>query len=159
MRKRQGGFSLIELLIVVAIILIIAAIAIPNYLSSRMAANEASAVQSIRTIQTALTSYATTFPAIGYPAQLSDLSEGAAFPCMATSVQACLIDNTLASGSKAGYVITYTQDNTFTPSVGYVINADPMFRGKSGQRSFFTNQPGVIRFNLAAPATIADPTI
>jgi type IV pilus assembly protein PilA len=159
MRKRQAGFSLIELLIVVAIILIIAAIAIPNYLSSRMAANEASAVQSIRTIQTALTSYATTFPTIGYPAALADLSEGAASPCIATTVQACLIDGTLAAGRKSGYILTYVQDASHTPSTGYTINADPASRGASGQKSFFTDQPGVIRFNLTAPATVMDPTI
>lgn len=159
MRKRDAGFSLIELLIVVAIILIIMAIAIPDLLNSRMSANEASAVQSVRTIQTALTSYATSYPNIGYPAQLTDLSTSGAIPCLATATQACLIDGTLANGTKSGYIFTYVQDATYTPSTGYSIHADPIGRGKTGRRSFFTDQPGVIRFNTAAAATVVDPTI
>jgi type IV pilus assembly protein PilA len=159
MRKRQAGFSLIELLIVVAIILIIAAIAIPSFLSSRMAANEASAVQSMRTIQSSLTAYAITYTGVGYAAQLSDLGDGGTSPCVPTPIQACMIDNTLANGTKNGYVITYVQDASSTPSTGYVLNSDPISRGSTGRRSFFTNTPGVIRYNVAAAATGADPTI
>jgi len=159
MRKRQAGFSRIELLIVVSIILIIAAIAIPDFLNSRMSANEASAVQSIRTIQTGLTAYANSYPTIGYPALLNDLSSGTTPPCAGAPTQACLIDSSLANGTKSGYIFTYVQDATFTPSTGYTIHADPVVRGKTGRRSFFTDQPGVIRFNTAAPATTADPTI
>jgi type IV pilus assembly protein PilA len=159
MRKRQAGFSLIELLIVVAIILIIAAIAIPSFLSSRMSANEASAVESLRTIQASLTAYAVTYAGVGYAAQLSNLGDGGTSPCSATPIQACLIDNTLANGTKSGYVITYVQDASSTPSTGYTLNADPISRGSTGRRSFFTNTPGVIRFNAAAPATITDPVI
>jgi type IV pilus assembly protein PilA len=159
MRKRQTGFSLIELLIVVAIILIIAAIAIPSFLSSRMAANEASAAESMRTIQSSLTAYAITYTAIGYAAQLSDLGDGGTSPCVPSTVQACMIDSTLASGIKGGYVMTYVQDASSTPSVGYTLNSDPINRGSTGRRSFFTNTPGVIRYNTAAVATVADPVI
>ena len=159
MRMKQAGFSLIELLIVVAIILVIAAIAIPSFLSSRMAANEASAVESLRTIQSSLTAYAVTYSAVGYAAQLSDLGDGGMSPCVASAIQACMIDSTLASGVKSGYVITYVQDASSTPSVGYILNSDPINRGSTGRRSYFTNTPGVIRYNTAAAATPTDPVI
>jgi type IV pilus assembly protein PilA len=158
MRKKQSGFSLIELLIVVAIILIIAAIAIPSFLQSRMSANEASAVASVRTLSTSETAYATTYAAIGYSVALLDLSDGGSSNCTATPVQACLIDSNLAGGIKAGYTFTYANDGN-TPSVGYTINADPLTRGTTGRRSFFSNQPGEIRYNNAAVATVVDPVI
>ncbi len=104
MRNKQKGFSLIELLIVVAIILIIAAIAIPNLLRSKMAANEASAVGSMRTINTTSTEYATTYG--GYPPALSSL--GGPAGGAATSASAELIDAVLAGGTKSGYIFTYT---------------------------------------------------
>jgi prepilin-type N-terminal cleavage/methylation domain-containing protein len=158
MKRKQFGFSLIELLIVVAIILIIAAIAIPNLISARMSANEASAVQSVRAIQSAETSYATTYPSVGYSTTLIQLSGSSNSACSATSAQACLIDDVLASGQKSGYIFTWTGDG-LTPSVTYNINADPNARGSSGRRSFFSNTPGVIRYNTAAAATANDPTI
>src|ERR1700687_4268813 len=82
--RRNKGFSLIELLIVVAIILIIAAIAIPNMLRAKMAANESSAVGSLRTINTAMTAYQTTYPTKGYASSLCLLGPTAAIPCVAT---------------------------------------------------------------------------
>ncbi len=157
-RSKQSGFSLIELLIVVAIILIIAAIALPNLLMARMSANEASAVQSLRTIQSAETAYAITYPTVGFSASLADLSGASNSACAASSTQACLIDSVLASGSKSGYTITWQGDG-LTPSLSYNINADPFVRGSSGRRSFFTNYPGVIRYNDTAAATASDPTI
>src|SRR5713101_9977524 len=102
MRQKQVGFSLIELLIVVAIILIIAAIAIPSYLRSRLLANEASTAESLRTINTAEVTYSTTY-GTGF-APLANL--GGADPCAAAAATACLIDSVLTAGNKSGYTLT-----------------------------------------------------
>src|SRR3982074_1964593 len=99
--RKQKGFSLIELLLVVAVILIIAAIAVPNFLRSRLRANEASAVASLRVINTAAVTYSITYPDMGFPALLTAL--GGANPCTASSAQGCLIDDILAQGTKSGY--------------------------------------------------------
>jgi len=157
--KKQKGFSLIELLIVVAIILIIAAIAIPNLLRSRMAANEASAVGSLRTINTAEVTYSTTYPSVGF-ASLTQLG-GVAATCAttATSTLSCLIDDTLATGTKSGYTFAATTSGT-APFVQYSATGTPSVVGQSGQRSFFSDQSGVIRYDATGtPATNASPAL
>jgi type IV pilus assembly protein PilA len=159
MRNRnQAGFSLIELLIVVAIILIIAAVAIPNYLRAKMQANEASVVQSMRIIQTSETAYAIAYPSVGYSPSLNELSDGGASPCTPAMAAACLIDSLLATGIKDGYTIVYANDGN-TPSFNYTIHADPFNRGTTGQRSFFSDYPGVIHYNDSAAATSTDPPL
>jgi prepilin-type N-terminal cleavage/methylation domain-containing protein len=157
-RKQQEGFSLIELLIVVAIILIIAAIAIPNLLRSKMAANEASAVGSLRTINTACISYTLLYS--GYPSSLTALGgEGSsAFP---TSTSAELIDNVLQTGTKTGYVFS------FSPGAAdgagnidqYAVTATPSKPGTTGLRYFYTDQTGVIRASASAAATSSSTPI
>ena len=149
MRKHQKGFSLIELLIVVAIILIIAAIAIPNLLRSRMAANEASAVGSLRTINTAELTFANTYPDVGF-GTLANLG-GAASSCsgatFASSSQACLIDDVLATTAvNSGYTFTLT-DGSGTPVTSYTSLAVPSVNGQSGQRAFCSDQSGTIYYN------------
>src|ERR1035437_9960224 len=102
--RKQKGFSLIQLLIVVAIILIIALIAIPNLLRARIAANESSAASQLRTLNTAEVSYVTQYPAVGYGTQVQ---LGGLAPCTPLSSGACLIDNSLstdyAGAGKSGY--------------------------------------------------------
>ena len=162
--RKQKGFSLIELLIVVAIILIIAAIAIPNLLRSRIAANEASAVGSVRTINTAEVTYASTYPDQGFAATLAKL--GGASPCTtATSAAACLVDPALsaaidATHLKSGYYFTVSNAGAAsTPQSTYDVKGDPGTRGQTGQRSFFSDQTGVIRYNQTAAAAATDPAL
>ena len=154
--KKQKGFSLIELLIVVAIILIIAAIAIPNLIKSKMAANEASAVGSVRTINTGEVNYAAACPAVGFSASLLELNTGAA--CAGGTG---IIDPVLAAGAKAGYVFTYA---TVAGADGlndtYTQTGVPATVGTTGQRGFYSDQTGVIRYTLTGVApTVASPSL
>jgi type IV pilus assembly protein PilA len=160
--KRQNGFSLVELLIVVAIILVIAAIAIPNLLRSRMAANEASATESMRMINTAEAAYSAAFPTQGYSNLLTDL--GGASPCAAiTTTAACLLDTVVANATgagsgKSGYYFTYSPVGG-VPISQYTILGTPVGVGTTGQRQFFTDESYVIRYSTTGAANVASPPL
>jgi type IV pilus assembly protein PilA len=146
--RASAGFSLIELLIVVAIILIIAAIAIPNFLKAKISANESSAVSSIHALNTAEIAYSSANPTIGYSVDLTTLGP--------TGGQ--YIDNQLASGTKSGYLFTYAQ-GPGVPSTTYTLNVDPLTRGVTGQRSYFSNEVNVTHINQNAAAVATDPVL
>jgi type IV pilus assembly protein PilA len=145
MDSRSRGFSLIELLIVVAIILIIAAIAIPSLLQARVAANESSAVASLRTINTAMITYNSTYPSQGFAATLGVLGPDAN-PCTPSSTNACLVDSALAAGWKAGYNFAAVggapQNGANT---NYFTTAVPVNLKVTGNRSFCAVDDAVVR--------------
>lgn len=153
----NDGFSLIEVLVVVAIILLLAAIAIPNFIQAKMRANESAAVQNLRNITTAQVVYSTTY-GIGFASTLPDLGGTAA---TVDQNSAELIDEVLASGSKTGYLYSLAVLTTDTNGnvIGYSVNADPQLVNNTGIRHFYTDQTGVIRANLTSPAGPTDAPI
>lgn len=150
------GFSLIELLIVVAIILIIAGIAIPNLLRSRIAANQASAVGSLKLFNTAEITYSVTFNA-GYASALNYLGPVSGTP---TSTAAGLVDSVLISGTKSGYTFSYTPSTDGNGRTDtYFLNADPLTPGTTGTVHYYSDQSGVIRQNVTSAAGASDSPI
>jgi type IV pilus assembly protein PilA len=158
MKQSSKGFSLIELLIVVAIILIIAAIAIPNLLRSRIAANQASAVGSLRTLNTSEVTYSSTFN-VGFSQTMSYLQPDPT-GSSPTSTAAGLIDSVLALGSKSGYSFTYSpgaSDSNGRINT-YSFTAVPI-TSSTGTNYYFTDQSGVIRQNSTTTAGSTDSPI
>jgi type IV pilus assembly protein PilA len=164
MKNKQKGFSLIELLIVVAIILIIAAIAIPNLLKARLAANESAAVGTLRTMVTAAVTYESTYQN-GFPPDQQTFGGTSPGSCTAAN----LLDSSLAvngGADKSGYTIVYTGGtaltstaNCGTPGVNtFVINATPDTVNVTGNRTFCTDEGGAIHFKPGIAAASDDVT-
>jgi len=150
-QNKQKGFSLIELLIVVAIILIIASIAIPSLLNAKRSANEASAVNTIRTINSAQISYSSAYPNVGFASTLAVL--GGTTSCTPpSSTSACLIDSQVASGTKNGYSFTLS-GLTGSPAATYQIVGSPTVPNQTGVRSFCSYADGVVRVQTSAIAS------
>ncbi len=160
MKKKNAGFTLIELMIVVAVIAIIAAIAIPNLLRSRMSANEASATGGMRTLATSETMFQTAgfvdndgdgVGDYGTLAQLGNPDGSGATPPF--------IDQVLAGGQKQGYTFTATVTlGTATVAPAFTVVAAPTAPGRSGYRNYFTDESGVIRFTADGTAANASST-
>ncbi|MGO9863966.1 MAG: prepilin-type N-terminal cleavage/methylation domain-containing protein [Terriglobales bacterium] len=156
--KKQKGFSLIELLIVVAIILIIAAIAIPNLLRARIAADESSAAASTRTIGTAQLAYDDAYPGVGYAATIGALGPSAAACTSPTSTNACIIDFVLSQGTKSGYLFT-SLGATGTPTTQFVTNAYPKTLDTTGVKGFCGVEDNVVRYiSPSTGASVSEAT-
>jgi len=155
--RRQTGFTLIELLIVVSLILIIASMAIPNLLRARIAANEASATGSIRTINTAQVMYQSTYPTVGYANALTRLGPGAETCKVPSAAAACLIDIALANAStpataKSGYYFGIFVEDSESGRVAlqYIVSGAAASFNQTGVRDFCSTEDGVIHFRLPA---------
>lgn len=155
-RRAQRGFSLIELLIVVGIILVIAAMAVPRFLQSKMKANEANAASALRSITTVQVTYQTTYQQ-GFSPTLAALGPGSP----ATAAAADLIDAQLASGNRHGYTYNYNPIDADGNGQfeAYTINANPVNPGVTGQKYFFVDMTNVVRYSLGGPANAASPPI
>ncbi len=140
---------------IIPVILIVAAIAIPNLLRSKIAANEASAVGSLRVLNAACVSFASTY-GVGFPKKLANLG-----PSSAPSREAAdLIDSALASGQKTGYAFRYVPGPEVNGLIAtYSITAEPVQKSASGVRHFFTDESGVIRVEAGKPATAESPPL
>jgi type IV pilus assembly protein PilA len=155
--RKQKGFSLIELLIVVAIILIIAAIAIPNLMRAKMAANDSSAAAGERTIVTAEVGYYASYPTIGYTG-LAALGGAVNVACVPSTTTACLLDNNLSNNGpggngKSGYNFTAveTAATATTPPI-FITTATPLGT-TSGTKAYCAVDDGVVRTQAAGTIT------
>lgn len=158
--RTEGGFSLIELLIVVAVILVVAAIAIPSMTHAKMAANEAAAASALRTLATEEANYDAAWSS-GFSPSLAAL--GPPPPGnIASPAFADMVDSVLASGLRGGYQFIYTpvipQGGTGVPT-GYQVNANPISPGITGEWFYFMDQTNVIRHNYGSPADVTSPPI
>jgi len=145
--KRRTGFTLIEIMIVLAIVMILATLVISSVLRARHNANEIAAVASCKTIAIACQNYYANILPHTYPSGLSDL--------IAPQSDPPYIDTVLAAGAKQGYNFTYS----LVSNESFTLNADPAVSGKTGTRHFFVDETGIIRANSKSQASIGDPAV
>ncbi len=158
--NRELGFSLIELLIVVSVILVLAVIAVPNLLRSKIAANEASAVGTVRQISTAEMSYSNAYPAVGFSPDLTSLG-GPVAGCTPAPANACILDTVISAGSKGGYKFFAAG---FAPSglinTSFVASSAPQNFNTSGVRLFcIATDDGLVRSKTGGPGAVPAPDV
>lgn len=161
---RRRGFSLVELIMVTAIILIIATFALPNFLRARYTANETSAVSSLRISYGAETQYASSYNS--FSADVNSLGPPPV-GTLPSATAADLVDSVLSGQiggqplkfQKSGYQFIYTPAGSFPGVQQYTFQANPLVRGNTGQRSFFMDQTGIVRYNDSGPASVNDNPI
>lgn len=145
-RSNKKGFTLVEIMIVVAIIALLAAIAIPNLLRARHNANETAAIGAVRTLSTALESFRAAQTPPQYPAVLTNLS---------TAVPTYVPASLTSAAGRQGYLFTYRRNN----ANDYDLWGDPLQRGTTGTRGFFVDETGVIRASATGQAGPGSPEI
>ena len=157
--RRAAGFSLVELLIVIAVMLIIASIAIPRLLRAKMSANEVAAASALRSVCTVQVNYESTYSQ-GFAPSLSALGPPPA-GSGPSATKADLIDSVLASGIRNGYNFVYVAiDNGGTGKPdSFTINANPISPGQTGEKYFYVDQTNVIRYTFSGPAGPSSPPI
>jgi prepilin-type N-terminal cleavage/methylation domain-containing protein len=154
MQQKKKGFSLIELLIVVAIILIIAAIAIPNLMRARIAANESAGASTVRTLNTAEVTYSTSYPSSGFSPNLTNLGpngKDCTDPTQVSNTSACLIDNVLGTTPfvKGAFTYAITSGSTTAPIPDYLITATTIGTAMA-KKDYCSNVDAVVRFQAEA---------
>ena len=160
-KNNTHGFSLIELLIVVGIILIIAAIAVPNLLRSRIAANESSAVNTVRQISTAELAYHNTYQGVGYAPDLPSLG-GPASGCVPSQANACILDSVITGGTKNGYLFFAAGFAAAgaTTNTTFVASSAPQNFNSSGVRLFcIATDDGAVRVKPGSPGATPAPDV
>ena len=158
--RRGSGFSLIELLIVVAVILILAVIVVPNLIRSKIAANEASAVNTLRQISTAEMTYHLSYSSVGFAPDLASLG-GPAAGCAPGQTHACIIDGQVSTGTKSGYQFFAAGfPGASGANLTFVASSAPLTFNSTGVRFFcIATDDGVVRAKLGAPGVPPAPDV